>query len=69
MMFQQINKNRVEKVNWTIIRQSLIVELVKNENLRIAQYKLGHKYISSTERYKITDVEELKRKVITFHPF
>ena len=37
---------------------------LKTENLRIVQYKAGHKHIGSTERFKSGDVEELKREVL-----
>lgn len=69
LMFQEINKNRRNQVSWNILRNSLMVDLVKKEDLRIVQYKLGHKYISSTEKYKVTDIDELRHKLDKHHPF
>jgi len=50
------------------IRNSVIVQWVRTENLRIVQYKAGHRYVSSTEKFKIEDIEDLKEKVELFHP-
>ena len=57
------------KVNCQTIRQSVITNLLKAGNdLRIVQVFAGHKYTSSTERYKQTSVEELKTAIQNYHP-
>ena len=57
------------KVNAQSIRQSVITNLLKAGNdLRIVQVFAGHKYTSSTERYKQTSVEELKTAIQNYHP-
>ncbi|MFK8037981.1 MAG: tyrosine-type recombinase/integrase [Crocinitomicaceae bacterium] len=50
------------------IRQSVITNWIKNEGLRQAQYKAGHKYVSSTERYQEDKFEGLKKELNQFHP-
>ena len=51
------------------VRTSVIINWLKQYNLRKAQYLAGHKYISSTERYVQDDLESLHETVNTFHPF
>jgi integrase/recombinase XerD len=50
------------------IRQSVITEWLKEKNLRTVQYMAGHRYISSTERYKTNNLEGLKDALNKFHP-
>ena len=54
--------------NLRLIRTSVIKNWLKDYDLRMTQYKAGHKYISSTERYVTKDLQHLKNKVIEFHP-
>jgi integrase/recombinase XerD len=57
------------KVNAKTIRQSVITNLLKAGNdLRIVQVFAGHKYPSTTERYKQTNVEALKTALQQHHP-
>jgi integrase/recombinase XerD len=58
------------KVNAQTIRQSLIANLLKEgHDLSVVQGFAGHKYPSSTERYRQNDIETLKAAVDTYHPF
>lgn len=50
------------------IRNSVIVNYLKTNNLRKAQYFAGHRYISSTERYQQDNLEELHEMINSFHP-
>ena len=50
------------------IRNSVITLWLKRENLRLVQYKAGHRFASSTERYKTNSLEELKNLLEEFHP-
>lgn len=51
------------------IRQSVIANLLKEgKDLRLVQVFAGHKYPSSTERYRQTGIEKLKNEVDKFHP-
>ncbi len=56
-------------VNFKQIRASLITHWIKNEGLRKAQYLAGHRYISSTESYKVNDLESLTDDIAKHHPF
>lgn len=57
------------KLNPKTIRQSVITNLLKQgKDLRIVQAFAGHKYPSTTERYKQTQVEELKNQILKYHP-
>ena len=51
------------------IRQSVIAEWLKEKDLRTVQYMAGHKYVSSTERYQTTNLEDLKEALNKHHPF
>ena len=50
------------------LRQSVITEWLKEKNLRTVQYMAGHRYVSSTERYKTTNLEDLKEALNKHHP-
>ncbi len=54
--------------NLRLIRTSVIKNWLKVHDLRTVQYYAGHTYISSTERYVVKDIENLKKQVIKFHP-
>lgn len=52
------------------IRQSVIANLLKQgHDLRLVQVFAGHKYPSATERYRQSQLEELKAAVLKYHPF
>lgn len=50
------------------IRQSVITEWLKEKDLRMVQYMAGHKYVSSTERYQTSNLEDLKEALNKHHP-
>lgn len=51
------------------IRQSVISNLLnEGKDLRIVQAFAGHKNPSATEKYKQTEVEDLKNQVLKYHP-
>jgi site-specific recombinase XerD len=50
------------------IRTSVIVNWLGQYNLRKVQYLAGHRYISSTERYKQDNLESLHEMITSFHP-
>lgn len=63
------NKYPSRRLTPTTIRQSVITNLLKAGNdLRIVQVFAGHKYTHTTEKYKQTSVEELKKEVEKYHP-
>jgi integrase/recombinase XerD len=50
------------------IRQSVIALWLKQEDVRIVQYKAGHRYVSTTERYQLNNLEGLQREINEYHP-
>lgn len=51
------------------IRQSVIANLLKQgHDLSLVQYFAGHKYLSSTEKYKQSQVETLRSAINKYHP-
>jgi integrase/recombinase XerD len=50
------------------IRQSVITEWLKEKDLRRVQYMAGHRYVSSTERYQTSNLEDLKDALKKHHP-
>lgn len=56
-------------VNAQTIRQSVIANLLKQgHDISVVQAFAGHKYPSSTERYKQSEIETLKAAVNKYHP-
>jgi len=56
-------------VNAQTIRQSVIAHLLKQgHSLSVVQVFAGHKYPSSTERYRQSEIETLKVAVQKYHP-
>lgn len=56
-------------VNAQTIRQSVIAELLKQgHDLSLVQAFAGHKYPSSTERYRQDEIETLQAAVERYHP-
>lgn len=50
------------------IRMSVIKEWLRTNDVRIVQYMAGHKYVSSTERYQATNLEDLQEQLRKYHP-
>jgi len=50
------------------IRASVITYWLGIYNLREVQYRAGHKYVSSTESYKVNQLEDLKEDIEKYHP-
>lgn len=67
-MFRGIRKEHPNIRNPKQIRASVITYWLKNHNLRQVQYMAGHKYVSSTERYKLNNLDTLKSKLEMHHP-
>ena len=67
-LLAKLNQKRSEKLTLRQIRASVIVKWFKQYNLREAQYRAGHRYISSTEAYLQNEVEGLKEEIQQYHP-
>ena len=67
-LFKILKKINPEIKNATQIRMSMLSHLQKTVHLRQLQYQAGHRCISSTERYKTTNTDELYKQLELFHP-
>lgn len=56
-------------LNAKTIRQSVICNLLQSKkDLRLVQVFAGHRYPSSTEKYRQSEVEALKSQILKYHP-
>ena len=67
-LFLNIKKLYPKFTDFNQLRASIIVYWIQTEGLRKAQYKAGHRYISSTEEYLANDLESLKDDINKYHP-
>jgi integrase len=67
-LFAELRKLNPKAENAAQVRSSVLVEKLKTTGLRETQYFAGHKYVSSTERYKLGDIENLKKQIEKHHP-
>ena len=67
-MFGQLHVLNKKVINAKQIRGSVITEWLRKNNLRQEQYMAGHKYVSSTERYQLNNIDDLKNEVQQHHP-
>jgi len=51
------------------IRASVILHWLRQHNKRQVQYMAGHKYIDSTEKYQVQELETLTQQLTKHHPF
>jgi integrase/recombinase XerD len=67
-MFDQLKKLNAKLINAKQIRSSVITEWLRKKNLRQVQYMAGHKYVSSTQRYQLNNLDDLKNELQQHHP-
>jgi integrase/recombinase XerD len=67
-IYKTINRINPEIKDAKQIRMSVISNKLKTKNLRKVQYFAGHKWVSSTERYKLNNIEDLKKEINKYHP-
>jgi integrase/recombinase XerD len=67
-MFGQLHALNKKVINAKQIRGSVITEWLRKNNLRQVQYMAGHKYVSSTERYQLNNIDDLKNAIQEHHP-
>jgi integrase/recombinase XerD len=67
-MFKEIRRTMPGIQNAHQIRASVIANWLKSNNLRQVQYMAGHKYVSSTERYQLGNLEKLQEQLEKYHP-
>lgn len=51
------------------IRASVILHWLRQHNKRQVQYMIGYKWIDSTEKYKVQELESLTQALSKHHPF
>ncbi len=63
-----INRYEPHLTSLLQIRSSVITNWLKHYNLREVQYMAGHRYVSSTERYRTDNLEDLQKELEKYHP-
>lgn len=61
-------KKYPEITSTNIIRSSVIAHWLTEKNIREVQYMAGHRYVSSTQRYRDYTMDELTKELKQFHP-
>lgn len=67
-LMEDLRKINERVQNGVQIRKSVIVNWLKEKDIRQVQYMAGHSSISSTERYKAANLEELEEALKIHHP-
>lgn len=67
-LFKSIQKTHYDIKSAKTIRSTVLAEWLKTKDLRIVQYMAGHRYVSSTERYNVFNMQELKDALNRYHP-
>jgi site-specific recombinase XerD len=67
-MFCQLKKLNAKVINAKQFRSSVITEWLRKNNLRQVQYMAGHKYVSSTQRYQLNNLDDLTNELAHHHP-
>lgn len=67
-MFGQLRQLNLKVVNAKQIRSSAITHWLRKNNLRQVQYMAGHKFVSSTQRYQLNHLDDLKNELEHHHP-
>jgi len=65
---KMVNRYEPQLQSLLQIRSSVITNWLKHCNLRETQYMAGHKYVSSTERYRTDNLEDLQKELEKYHP-
>jgi integrase/recombinase XerD len=67
-MIQQLQKLNPKVINANQIRGSVITFWLQRYHLRQVQYMAGHKYVSSTERYRVLSTDDWPSELQKHHP-
>ena len=67
-LFREVKKQNPKITSSKIIRQSVITQWLKEKGIRQVQYMAGHRYVSSTQRYRDYNMEELSHALKSYHP-
>lgn len=66
---KELQKQHPKFTNFKQLRASVITHWLKVYNLREVQNRAGHRYVSSTEKYLVNQIDELQSDIDSFHPF
>jgi integrase/recombinase XerD len=66
---QEIRKQDKNSINFKQVRTSVITHCLKQFNLREVQYRVGHRYVSSTEAYLVNQMEDVQADIDRFIRF
>jgi integrase/recombinase XerD len=67
-LFRSIKKNYPRIKSGKVIRSTVIAEWLKTRDVRVVQHMSGHKWVSSTEKYNVYNLKELKESLEKHHP-
>ena len=67
-MLGQLRQLNPKVINAAQFRSSVITHWLRGHHLRQVQYMAGHKYVSSTQRYQLTTLDDLKSELQNHHP-
>jgi len=67
-MLKQMQKADASVKDLKQIRASVITHWLKQQSIRQVQYMTGHRYVSSTERYRTDKLETLQEQLEKLHP-
>jgi integrase/recombinase XerD len=67
-LLAKLKKVNPDLISFRQIKQSLMTLWSEKENMKEVQYRAGHKYISSTQRFNLKHLHELRARLVQFHP-
>jgi integrase/recombinase XerD len=67
-MFKQLMQLNARVKNPKQLRSSVITHWLRSNHLRQVQYMAGHRYVSSTQRYQVNNLDDLQNELQQHHP-
>ena len=67
-LFVGVEKLHTKVSSAKVIRSVVIGNWLRLHDVRRVQYMVGHKYVSSTEKYDLVNIEELEKGLENYHP-
>jgi len=68
ILIKNIRKYNLKVTGVKQIRASIITYWLSIHNIRQVQYMAGHRYVSSTEHYRVDKLESLQEQIDLLHP-
>ena len=66
-LINALRKRGLVQSAWQL-RVSVIMHWLKQYDLRIVQHMIGHRQVSTTQRYQDQDLEDLQQQLTKYHP-